>query len=101
MSAKTQAFFEQLVNQCFWEVQQHSPIDTGNLRYNAIKLEKEGNDYVIYVDQKIAPYMVFTNEPWISDKWGGKQNPNEGWFDKVAELVAKKIASALGGKIEE
>lgn len=99
MNAKQQAFFQQLVNQCFWEVQQHSPIDTGNLRYNAIRLTREGDDYVIYVDTEIAPYMPYTNEPWVSDYWGGKKNPNEKWFDKVAELVAKKIASALGGKI--
>ena len=97
MNAKQQAFFQQLVNQCFWEVQQHSPIDTGNLRYNAIKLTKEGDNYVIYVDTVVAPYMVYTNEPWRN----GRQNPNERWFDKVAELVAKKIASALGGKLTE
>lgn len=73
-----------------------SPIRTGNLRFNSIKRKTfSENDVHIYVNQKIAPYMVYTNEPWISPRWHGKKNPNEGWFDATAQMVAMDILKAF------
>ena len=77
-----------------------APRDTGNLQDNAIKVEQVSeNEVRIYVDEAIAPYMPYTNEPWLSPKWNGKQNPNEGWFDKAVETVAQAIATKLGGDV--
>lgn len=92
-----------------------SPIDTGNLRHNAIRLENKGEDkWEIYVNEEIAPYMPYTNEPWDikiieqgNFKKGQKrtvirtwENPNEGWWDDVCERVAVFIAQQLGGTLE-
>lgn len=75
-----------------------APKDTGNLAYNAIRYEMPSPDtFVIYVDEAIAPYMPYTNEEWISPKWNGKKNPNENWFDRAAELIAKNIAGETKG----
>lgn len=43
-------------------------------------------------------YMPFTNEPWVSPRWKGRQNPNLKWFDENAEYIAKMIARHTGGK---
>ena len=68
-----------------------SPINTGNLRHNAIRYEFIDKDtFKIYVDESIAPYMPFTNEIWLSEKWINKKtgikavNPNEGWWQNKA-----------------
>lgn len=78
-----------------------TPIDTGNLRYNAkIFRAVSANEIEIGIDGGIAPYMVYTNEPWISPKWNGKKNPNEGWFDLAARSFADELAKRLGGTVE-
>lgn len=79
-----------------------TPIDTGNLRYNAIKIEFPKSDEChIYVDEAIAPYMPYTNEPWISPKWHGKKNPNEHWFDDSAKFIAEVLAQEMKGEFKE
>lgn len=75
---------------------------TGNLAFNAIKWEMPDPDtFVIYVDESIAPYMPYTNEPWISPKWGGKRNPNEGWWQRAGAYVALIVARLSGGELKE
>lgn len=77
------------------------PLDTGNMQNNATKLEQIGpNTYRIRVDSGIAPYAVYTNEPWNSPKWNGKKNPNEKWFETAAERFANELAMALNGQIK-
>ena len=94
--------FEQLVFVIVAELQRQSPIDTGNLRYNAIRYERIDEDtYKIFVDEAIAPYMPFTNEKWISPRWHGKQNPNEHWFDDAADSIAQMIAGILNARIKK
>lgn len=44
-------------------------------------------------------YIVYTNEPWISPKWKGHKNPNEGWVKKAVFTVARSYANSLGGKV--
>jgi len=74
------------------------PIDTGNLRYNATNYDSTGERSCEFiVDGNIAPYAVFTNEPWLSPRWGGKKNPNEGWVQGGVELVAMYLSQQLGG----
>ena len=77
---------------------------TGNLAFNAVKSENESPGvWVLYVDESIAPYMKYTNENWdqFRPPLHGKQNPNEGWFDRIAKEVLELVATRLGGRIEE
>ena len=76
------------------------PIDTGNMRYNAFKVERVNETtWQVYIDEKIAPYAVYVNEKWVSPKWNGKANPNEGFWKKAFEFIADQIATAINGKI--
>ena len=78
-----------------------APYDTGNLALNAIKIEFTSlNECVIYVDESIAPYMPYTTRPWVSPRWRGKKNPNEGWWQAAGELLVELIAQELQGEIE-
>lgn len=73
---------------------------TGNMRFNATKVVAvDENTVNIYVDADIAPYVVYTNEPWISERWRGNKNPNEGWFEKATFAVAQRLAAMLGGTL--
>lgn len=75
-----------------------APKDTGNLAFNAIKYEISGNEMRIYVDENIAPYMVYTNEPWI--KRPGT-NPNEKWWDTALEEIIEYMAFYLNGELKQ
>ena len=75
---------------------------TGNIAYNALqsrqKTLKNGFKAEIYIDDKIAPYVYYTNERWLSPKWKGHKNPNEGWVKKGANKVALLIAKEINGE---
>lgn len=91
--------FKRLCKLAFnWPVKRKTPIDTGNLRNNALKLEfsADGKTCKIWVDESIAYYMPYTNEKWISPKWRGKQNPNQNWWQRAAERVDAKIVEVIG-----
>lgn len=75
------------------------PRHTGNLAYNALVYDVQGNQFVIRVDPAIAPYMPYTNEPWLSPKWNGKQNPNEGWWQRFVEEFTRRLALKLRGEV--
>lgn len=72
-----------------------SPIDTGNLRYNAIRYKIKRDKFIIYVDEKIAPYMKYTNEPWMK---GG--NPNEAWWNNAVEDIINTMSLYLNGELK-
>lgn len=76
------------------------PRDTGNMAYNGLKYKVEGNFIVVYFDTKVAPYIPYTNEPWLSDKWKGKKNPNEGWWDVFANEFITRFNQKLRGSIK-
>lgn len=79
-----------------------APIDTGNLKYNAIRYEWiNETTFKIYVDESIAPYMPYTNEKWIAARWNGKKNPNEGWFDSACEFIIDLLTQELHGELTE
>lgn len=76
------------------------PKDTGNLRYNSFKIKhKSKNTWVVYIDEKVAPYAPYVNEKWISPKWHGRQNPNEGFWKEVFEFIGLRINQLVGGRI--
>lgn len=80
---------------------QHSaPYRTGNLALNAVRLryrQVDGhNEAHITADMKIAPYMPYTNEPWVSPRWRGRRNPNQYWWDRTANYARKIIERRTG-----
>ena len=78
-----------------------APYDTGDLALKAIKMEMPSpNVCLIYVDESIAPYMPYTTRPWVSPRWNGKKNPNEGWWQAACELIAERVAQKINGTIE-
>lgn len=95
--------FQRFCNGLFKETQRRTPIDTGNMRYNSLTIvyTEGGNECHIYVDEAIAPYVFYTNEPWISPKWRGKKNPNEGWWDKSAEVINNRIQRRFRNSLAE
>ena len=73
---------------------------TGNMALNASKIEFTAvNCARIYVDSRIAPYVPYTNEPWLSAKWHGHKNPNEGWFQRAFMQIATSIAKKSHGTL--
>nr|DAN97926.1 MAG TPA: hypothetical protein [Caudoviricetes sp.] len=86
--------YEELVNS--------APFDTGNLALNAITLNMpSSNKGAVYVNRQIAPYMPYTNEPWLSPWWRGAKNPNEAWWNTACENAIKNIADLLGGELKK
>jgi hypothetical protein len=77
-----------------------APKDTGNLAFNSIELVMNGENKIeIYVSLPKAPYMPYTNEPWLSPKWNGKKNPNEAWWNDAIVLIMEELSKMLGGKL--
>ena len=92
--------FHNFVNDFVRILRERSPIDTGNLRFNAIQYAFENGEMqqaVIFVEEDIVPYMPYTNEPWISPKWNGKKNPNEKWFNEAVEYAIKTLSAKYNG----
>ena len=73
---------------------------TGNMAFNSLRYQQEGDKFVIYMDESIAPYVPYTNEPWISPRWHGKKNPNEGWWQRFREEFSRRFAAELNGEIK-
>ena len=74
----------------------YCPVDTGNMASNAITAIRTGTgQIVIRVDEAIAPYFPYTNEPWISPRWNGKPNPNEGWWTDASDAIVQEILRTL------
>ena len=78
-----------------------APVDKGNLKNYGVTYAFLDNDtFEIKIDLGKAPYMPYTNEPWIAKRWNGKKNPNEGWWQKAVEKVVQGLASAIGGEVK-
>lgn len=83
------------------ELRKRAPKRTGNLAYNGVRLVFVSNkEALLYVDEAIAPYMPYTNEPWVSPYWNGKKNPNEGWFDRSVEVIAEMLNGLAKGELQ-
>lgn len=79
----------------------YAPKDTGNLSINAIKSVYEDGMWQVVIGGELAPYAVYTNEAWISEKWKGAQNPNEGWIQNAIEVVRPAIIGIFEGTYAE
>ena len=73
---------------------------TGNLAFNALQYKIEGDTFVVYIDEEVAPYAVYTNEPWVSPHWNGKKNPNEGWWERFCAEFSRRLAQKLRGALK-
>lgn len=93
----TESEFELLCDRAMEILRKRAPYDTGNLSRMAIQKVMHEDSVEIFVNMDIAPYMPYTNEPWVSDFWKGKQNPNLYWFDDAVKEIAEFIASSVGG----
>lgn len=105
MTKITQAQIENVLQSALEAGRQLIPKDKGNLSLNATLIEDEGGGHwLIYISgdgtHGIAPYAPFTNEPWLSQRWNGKQNPNEGWWDRFVDFIVNYIQTTLGGEVE-
>ena len=88
----TKSEFDKLCMDIVGQVRKRAPYDTGNLSTNGVRYMWQGKDtFVIYVDESIAPYMPYTNEPWISPRWHGKKNPNEAWWQDAIKIVVEYL----------
>lgn len=83
-------------------IRERAPRDTGNLADNGVRYVWENEEtFTIYIDESIAPYMPYTNEPWISPKWNGKKNPNEAWWQDAVNLCIEHFTNVYKGEIEK
>lgn len=74
---------------------------TGNMAFNSLRYQEEGDSFVIYMDESIAPYVPYTNEPWISPRWHGKKNPNEGWWQRFVDEFTRRFALELRAEVKK
>lgn len=75
-----------------------APKDTTNLAVNGIRIAE--NDYIL-IGGEVAPYAVYTNEQWISKKWNGKTNPNQGWINNAIQSAVPMLVNIMGGSISQ
>lgn len=75
----------------------------GNMAFNSLKVHVfrmyNHTEIEIWMDEDIAPYVVYTNEPWLSPKWNGKKNPNEGWWEKFLNTLMTKVNEKVEGEL--
>lgn len=76
----------------------YSPKDTGNLSMNAIRSVFEDGMWQVVIGGEVAPYAPYTNEPWISPRWKGKENPNLHWVQDAIESVKPVIIGIFQDK---
>lgn len=96
----TAAEFSIFCNEVFETIRALIPYDTKNMQQNAFTMiQVAPNEYHFYIDEKIAPYVFYTNEPWLAPKWNEKKNPNEHWWnDAILAIIQNDLARK--GKIK-
>lgn len=78
-----------------------APKRTFNLAVNGIrKAYDDITGYpIIVIGGETAPYAIYTNEPWIAERWMGKQNPNQWWIQNAILEVITTIQAIMSGEI--
>ena len=99
---------ESIMNAALELMRDIAPKDTENLADNGLLLKDLGDGkWRIYVDNSIAPYMPYTNEQWVDEKWRNKKtgemhkNPNEGWWHVACQEAIRLIGNRLKGTIRQ
>lgn len=82
-----------------------APFRTGNLALNGIGVVQKTSYtqpiYSIVIGGEIAPYVVYTNEKWVAEKWGGNQNPNENWIQRAIKEAEPTMVQILKSMVDE
>ena len=93
---------DQLVDFVVGYLQLRAPKLTGNLAINAIRKAYDDNGIpFIVVGGEAAPYAIYTNEPWIAERWRGAVNPNQGWIWTAVNDCVPIIQSYMSGEMSE
>lgn len=84
-------------------LQVKAPKKSFNLTVNGIKKAyDELTGYpIIVIGGESAPYAIYTNEPWIANRWNGKQNPNQEWIQNAIIEVIPTIQAIMSGIITQ
>ena len=89
-------FLKEATEYLYKLLQERCPVDTGNMKASISLLSgKGGTEYVIEIPANLVPYVVYTNERWISPKWNGRQNPNYHWIDDTIQLFLVSFTKEL------
>jgi len=80
-------------------VMQQAPVKTGNLMRSIKTRKNDTGGFTVYVDEGQAPYMPYTEGVWTAQQWGGRKNPNQGWFAEASDIVARALAASLKSKV--
>jgi len=85
----------------FWQLKANCPIDTGNLSQHGIWMSDDGSK--IWIGGELAPYAIYTNEPWSEFDFPlkGHKNPNENWIDNAIEKSVQTIKTVLSGELTD
>lgn len=71
------------------------PYDTGFMYSNGTRFLEDSTKFSIIYDGNVVPYIPYTEYKWVSPKWHGKPNPNEGWIkDKTVNDLNLMINTA-------
>lgn len=77
-------------------------MSTGNLRSSIRKAwNPELGHWQVVIGGEVAPYAIYTNEPWISPKWNGKENPNLYWVERALEEARTMLSMIVSGEVSE
>lgn len=90
---KIQEQLERIVMPSLMIVQSSTPYRSGTLA-RAWKVRMLSNGFEIYNNTEYLPYV---NEKWVSPRWRGRANYNEGFVQKITGQVAEFVASQVGG----
>lgn len=82
-------------------LQIRAPKKTGNLAILGIRKAYDPltNYPIIVIGGEVAPYAIYTNEPWISPMWMGRTNPNQEWIQSAVIEVLPTLRFILSGTI--
>lgn len=76
-------------------VMQQAPIRSGHLmRHIQVWMDQDG--IVIAIDPEEVPYAFDTTRVWPGTRANGRKNPNEGWWDQAAQVVANMVIATFG-----
>lgn len=84
-----------------------APKKTFNLTINGIRKAYSDNTGfpIIVIGGEVAPYAIFTNEPYISARWINKKtgimaiNKNQGWVQKTINECIPTLQAILSGSM--
>jgi hypothetical protein len=98
-----QARLEQATDYLVAHLKLRAPKETWNLTNNGIRKawNPSASTWEIVIGGEPAPYAVYTNEPWISEKWHGAINPHQGWIQMAVEEAKPMLIAIMSGAISQ